>query len=112
VDASFKKAANVPCQCSTSVDVTTTLVSADGVLVPLLLLIFFSFWGVVREGGNASPCKTEKQELQRSMRCIKRDGCTGRILSVEFFHRGFRSFIDEWSIPKIKLSVYATLNSC
>jgi hypothetical protein len=42
-------------QHDTSADVKTSLVSADGVLVRLLFLICFSFWDVVREGGNASP---------------------------------------------------------
>ena len=46
---------------------TCPLVSADGVLVHLLLLICFSFWDVVREGCNAFPCKKEKQYLQRLM---------------------------------------------
>jgi hypothetical protein len=57
-------------QHDTSGDATTTLISGDGVLVCLLLLICFSFWDVVREGGDESPCKTEKQELQRLMQCI------------------------------------------
>jgi hypothetical protein len=57
---SLKKVAIVRLKRDTSADASTTLVSADGVLVPLLLLICFSFWDVVREGGDESPCKKEK----------------------------------------------------
>ncbi len=61
MDESFKKVANMPCQCSKLVVATTTLVSADGVLVRPVLLINFSFWDVVREGGNAFPM--QKREV-------------------------------------------------
>jgi hypothetical protein len=57
---SLKKVANMPCQCSALVDAATTLVSADGVLVRQLLVVCFSFWDAVREGGNASWCEKEK----------------------------------------------------
>jgi hypothetical protein len=68
---SLKKVANMRLQCDTSADASTMLVSAMGVVVVrLLLLICFSFWDVVREGGYALPCGKEKQDLQRSTRSI------------------------------------------
>ncbi len=67
----LKKVVNMRLQHDTSADATAMLVSADGVLIRLLLLICISFGDVVMEGGNASPCKKEKQELQRLMQCIK-----------------------------------------
>jgi hypothetical protein len=67
---SLKKVAIMRLQRDTSAHATTMLVSADGVLVRLLLFICFSFWDIVREGGNASPCKKKKQDLQRSMQFI------------------------------------------
>jgi hypothetical protein len=67
---SLKKVVNMCLQHDTSADATTMLVSADGVLVRLLLLICFCFWDVARERGNVSPCKKEKQELQRLMQCM------------------------------------------
>jgi hypothetical protein len=67
---SLKKVGIMHLQYDTSADASTMLVSADGVLVCLLLLICFSLGDVVREGGNVSSCKKEKQELQRLMWCI------------------------------------------
>jgi hypothetical protein len=66
---SLKKVGNMCLQCDASADALTMLISAMDVVVRLLLLICFSFWDVVRKGGNASPFKKEKQDLKRLTQC-------------------------------------------
>jgi hypothetical protein len=52
-------------------------------------LLLFLGCTIVREGDDASPCKKEEQELQRSMHVSMTDGHNGRIFSVKFFSSWF-----------------------
>jgi hypothetical protein len=72
------------------------------------------FWNIVREGGNVSPCKKEKQENGRWTRGVSmRDGATEEILALRFFIVVYGALVDDFGKVKSNYlqGIYVVSNS-
>jgi hypothetical protein len=98
---SLKKVVNMHLQHDTSADATTMLVSADGMLVRLLLLICFLFWDVVREGVMRLHAKKRSRSSRGQCSVSMRDGHDGRISTVEFLSSWFLE-LWQWVFGAVK----------